>query len=84
MAGNREWRAFKAHPLHYPWQSVLGMLPEGDEKKPGQGHFDQLFDGLNTAEYYHYKGSLTTPTCNEAVQWFVFRQVLQIGSAQVW
>jgi len=29
--------------------------------------------------FYHYEGSLTTPWCNEAVQWFVFRDAVDIN-----
>jgi hypothetical protein len=29
--------------------------------------------------YFHYKGSLTVPPCNEAVNWHVFRKVLPIS-----
>lgn len=33
--------------------------------------------------YWHYEGSLTTPDCNEAVQWHVVERPLQITDAQV-
>ena len=31
-------------------------------------------------EYFHYKGSLTTGTCDQAVNWIVFRNPLAIAS----
>lgn len=35
------------------------------------------------AEYYHYKGSLTTPPCHPSVLWTVFRNPVQISQEQV-
>ncbi|XP_011162244.1 putative carbonic anhydrase 3 isoform X2 [Solenopsis invicta] len=33
--------------------------------------------------YYHYEGSLTTPTCNESVLWFVMTEKLKVSEAQM-
>jgi len=33
--------------------------------------------------YYHYEGSLTTPPCNETVNWIVMTQIEPISTAQV-
>ena len=53
------------HPL-----GLRGLL--GLEKKS----YDKV---LNS--FLRYEGSLTTPTCNEAVQWTVFRRPLKITDA---
>jgi len=39
--------------------------------------------GDQTTEYTTYKGSLTTPTCNEVVHWINFITPLKISSAQL-
>ncbi|XP_041349284.1 putative carbonic anhydrase 3 [Gigantopelta aegis] len=37
----------------------------------------------NLTEYYRYYGSLTTPDCNEAVVWTIFRETIKISSEQL-
>ena len=37
----------------------------------------------NTADYYRYHGSLTTPNCNEGVIWTVFINTLPMSADQV-
>ena len=34
-----------------------------------------------TMQYYHYKGSLTTPLCDEIVQWFVMRDPIKVPTS---
>ena len=38
---------------------------------------------MNWENYFHYPGSLTTPTCDETVSWFVDQAPLSISSKQV-
>ena len=38
---------------------------------------------LPNSEYVNYAGSLTTPTCNEAVRWILFKQPIQISARQM-
>lgn len=37
----------------------------------------------NTAKFYRYPGSLTTPHCDESVMWTVFSDPIKVSSAQV-
>ena len=39
---------------------------------------------MDKSDYYRYFGSLTTPGCNEVVQWTVFKQPIQISANQVY
>ena len=37
----------------------------------------------DTAHYYHYIGSLTTPPCSENVQWYLLKQPAQASKDQI-
>lgn len=41
---------------------------------------DDLLVGVNRSNYYRYFGSLTTPTCNEAVVWTVFKDTIKVSN----
>jgi len=59
---------------------------------PGTTNVQQRFPSLTmdiekmfpaSRDYYHYKGSLTTPPCSEGVLWHVFRQPITMSRAQL-
>ena len=42
-----------------------------------------IFRGVDTSKFFRYSGSLTTPDCNEVVQWTVFKDPIKISASQV-
>jgi len=62
-------------------ESYLPVQP-GETKAIGQAHSFSKYIA-NDFEHYYYKGSLTTPPCTEAVDWFIFKKPMEISAAQV-
>ena len=62
-------------------ESYLPVQP-GETKEIGVAHsFSEYL--LTDFDHYYYKGSLTTPPCTEAVDWFIFKKPIEISPAQV-
>lgn len=71
-------------------QFALRMGPDAaGQQQPADGQsmqVDTLLPRPNEGghrPYIHYVGSLTTPPCSEAVQWFVMTDTVTIPSSQV-
>lgn len=71
-----------------PNRFISELLDNGLPRKSGDvidvpSQAINLKDGLtNTARYYTYPGSLTTPPCTETVTWFVLHEYAQLSREQ--
>ncbi|XP_030245355.1 carbonic anhydrase 2 [Drosophila navojoa] len=75
----------RAYPgLRKIFNAVPDIVEYGAEVDlPGSLTLGQLLGDLNTRDFFTYKGSLTTPECNEAVIWTVFADPLPISLADI-
>ncbi|XP_026207752.1 carbonic anhydrase 12-like [Anabas testudineus] len=61
--------------------SYLSMIKNNGDSvamEPGIS-LDDLLVGVDRTKYYRYLGSLTTPTCDEAVVWTVFKDSIKVS-----
>lgn len=68
----------------------LNLIPQTKHAttslKPGAVKFIDVFPGTeqyNTENFYHYRGSLTTPPHTETVEWFIFKHILEASPEQI-
>ncbi|KAM4623957.1 carbonic anhydrase 4-like [Polymixia lowei] len=66
------------------WQSLTSYLANitasGQSVTVAAGiSLDDLLVGVDRTNFYRYLGSLTTPTCNEAVVWTVFKDSIKVS-----
>ena len=74
--------------------AVVGVLFEEGEANPfldkvlknvgkeAMLNVDEMLP-VNTENYYHYQGSLTTPPCSEGVQWYVLKESVTASKEQL-
>ncbi|XP_061765381.1 carbonic anhydrase XVb [Nerophis ophidion] len=70
------------------WRNLigyLGQIPLADNHVniTHEISLSGLLDGVDFTKYYRYLGSLTTPTCNEAVIWTVFKDTIRISPEMI-
>jgi carbonic anhydrase len=59
-------------------------IPEPGKERVTQGLKVNAMDLLPADHgYYTYRGSLTSPTCNEGVLWFVLKNPIEMSEAQI-
>ena len=68
----------------------LNLIPEKEHSltplKEGTVKLDDLFSSNelhDIGNFYHYRGSLTTPPYTETVQWFVFKPIVEASPEQI-
>lgn len=76
---------FKEGAENTALKTVWGNMPtsEGEKKVAGVTISAKDLLPANTSKYYHYMGSLTTPPCNEVVNWYVLESPIEASKAQV-
>ena len=64
-------------PISGVWSELSPVPTDFEEENTVE---DLIYDDLlpSNRDYYHYEGSLTTPLCNETVQWFVLKNTINI------
>ena len=66
--------------------SFLDQVPEdesGEALEPGKVHINEAEMQTGTGDYYHYRGSLTTPPYTETVDWLIQREIVEASPEQI-
>jgi len=69
-------------PLKYG-TNTLGCVRQPLSQYSGHVDLGDFIQTIHSKGYFTYPGSLTTPTCNEAVTWIVYRRPITIPTKQL-
>lgn len=75
----------KEGAFNLAFQEILDLAPNQVGQTANSSsliHPEQLLPA-HTQHFYTYTGSLTTPPCNEGVQWFILQEPLEVSEKQI-
>lgn len=74
---------FKEGEHNTEFQKILDNAPEAKQKNMLEQEIDVTAFLPNDKSFYSYPGSLTTPGCNEIVNWVVFKEPVSVSAEQI-
>lgn len=63
--------------------SVWKVMPQKAGQKVNVSNIDLQKLMPKNVDFFRYEGSLTTPPCTEGVNWFIFKQPLEVSKEQI-
>ncbi|KAI3365001.1 hypothetical protein L3Q82_001168 [Scortum barcoo] len=73
---------FKKLDDKHAFKYIINTGHSGSEVEVTEEIFiDDLLGSVDRQSYYRYSGSLTTPSCNEAVVWTVFKETIKVDQS---
>ena len=64
-------------------EAVPSKAGETAELQPNAVYLEELFPDRKMPQYFHYRGSLTTPPHTETVDWMILKQIKEASPEQI-